>query len=147
MDETLDDFAFHFFKIYAKYEYYLKANHYVQRIGTGKRFNVDWDRFVNQKIGSEYIALLGENSDSANYILDNPPSSQVVNTDGVIVWEPVKNNEQNVQILFGHISRVRNNMFHGGKFNGTWFDPDRNHLLLMHCLVVLEAFKHLAEIE
>jgi len=147
MDEILDNYAFKFFKLYAKYEYFLKASGYFQSVNAGKKILVDWDAFVNQNIGVDYLTLDGEEKVAVNYILDNPPCQQAVNEDGVIIWAPVSNTERNVQILFGHISRVRNNMFHGAKFNGTWFDPERNLSLLKHSLTVLNAFKHLAEIK
>jgi hypothetical protein len=146
MDDTLDNFAFKFFKLYAKYEYYLKANNYFQSNNSGKRIIIDWDKFVNQKIGDDYLVLLGSNSASADYILENPPSNQVVNEAGVIIWRPIINTERSAQLLFAHISRVRNNMFHGGKFNGTWFDPERN-ILLEHSLIILNTFKYLTDIE
>ena len=35
---------------------------------------------------------------------------------------------------------MRNNLYHGAKFNGTWFDPQRSERLLGHGLVVLEHY-------
>ena len=41
------------------------------------------------------------------------------------------------KFLFLLIRRVRNNLFHGGKFNGKWFEPERSEALLQHGLVIL----------
>jgi len=34
---------------------------------------------------------------------------------------------------------VRNNFFHGGKFNGNWFEPERSEQLIRHALTILRA--------
>ena len=147
MSENLDILAFKFFKIYSQYEFSLKKNGYFQGARNGNSIIIDWDRFVNEQIGAKFLELLGENINSANYILENPPKRQVINVNNDIVWQEVPNNERNVQVLFTHISRIRNNMFHGAKFNGSWFEPDRSNLLLSHGLNVLECFKYLVDVE
>src|SRR3546814_18633912 len=38
-----------------------------------------------------------------------------------------------------YVRRVRNNLFHGGKFNGRWFEPQRSEQLLKHSLTILRA--------
>ena len=137
---NLDNIAFDLFKIFAQYESSLKENGYFQS-NNGQKIIVDWDRFVNEKIGQSFLELLEDKEQSAIYILENPPKKQVINGDNQIIWQDVPNNERSVQTLFGHISRVRNNLFHGAKFNGTWFDPERSKLLMEHSLVILKHFK------
>lgn len=142
---NLDDTAFHLFKIFAQYESSLKEHGYFQS-SNGQKIIVDWDRFVNEKIGENFLELLEDNEQSATYILENPPKKQVVNDNGEIIWKDVSNQERSVQTLFGHISRVRNNLFHGAKFNGTWFDPERSKLLMEHSLNILKHFKNKVEL-
>ncbi|MBE4467578.1 hypothetical protein HJ014_23470 [Vibrio parahaemolyticus] len=145
MNEQLDVLAFEFFKLFAKYESHLKEKGYFE-VNRRGQINVQWDRFANQVIGRDFLEELGESSPSALYILENPPKQQGVNEEGKIIWKDVPNNERSVQILFGHICRVRNNLYHGAKFNGTWFDPQRSLELLESSLVVLKAFEyHLQE--
>jgi hypothetical protein len=144
MNQHLDELAFDFFKLFAQYESSLKERgFFIERRG---QIIVDWDRFVNEEIGADFLEQLGDNRDSAVYILENPPKKQTTNETNKIIWAPVPNTERSVQILFGHISRVRNNLFHGAKFNGTWFDPERSNELLTQGLIVLRAFKHKAHI-
>lgn len=38
-----------------------------------------------------------------------------------------------------YVRRVRNNLFHGGKFNGRRFAPERSELLLRHSLTIHRA--------
>ena len=69
-----------------------------------------------------------------------PPKKQAINKDGKIIWKEVPNKDQSVQALFGHICRMRNNLFHGAKFNDTWFAPERSKSLLSQGIIVLEHF-------
>jgi hypothetical protein len=139
MSGDLDQLAFSFFKLFAQYESTLKERGYFQADKSGNVF-VDWDRFANEVVGKNFKAELGALALSAEYILDQPPMKQVADG-GKIVWADVSATDKSVQILFGHICRVRNNLFHGAKFNGTWFDPERSKALLTHALAVLEYFR------
>lgn len=67
---------------------------------------------------------------------------QDVDAQNKIVWQKVENNDKSVQALFGHICRIRNNLFHGAKFNDTWFDPERSTILLEKGLLVLEHYRN-----
>jgi hypothetical protein len=140
----LDKLAFDLFKIFAQYESSLKERGYF-KVASGQKIIVDWDKFVNEKIGESFLVKLDSKEPSARYILENPPMKQVVNGHGKVVWQEVSNAEKSVQVLFGHISRIRNNLFHGAKFNGSWFDPDRSEILMKHALVVLKHFKDIID--
>ena len=143
--QDLDELSFKFFKIFAQYESSLKDKGFFQKGNSGSIL-VDWDKFVNEKIGSNFMEILGEETDSAEYILQYPPMKQTVNGENKIIWVEVPNSERSVQILFGHISRIRNNLFHGAKFNGTWFAPERSRKLLKSGLIVLQCFKHIVDL-
>lgn len=139
MSKPLDKLAFEFFKLFAQFEYALKAMGFA-RAGRSGQVEPEWDRFANQ------VGKLVFSSDdklvaaSIDYILKQPPKRQVLNASG-LDWEEVSNTERSPQILFAHIGRVRNNLFHGGKFNGRWLDPDRSRILLTHSLTILMASK------
>lgn len=138
--EQLDRQAFRFFKLFAHYESVLKERGYFQE-GENRSVIVDWDRFANEVVGTDFAETLGESSEAAEYILQNPPKRQVVDENGLIIWQEVPNTERSAQILFSHISRMRNNLFHGAKFNNTWFDPRRSNALLERALIVLEHYR------
>jgi len=36
------------------------------------------------------------------------------------------------------ITSLQNNLFHGGKFNGQWFEPERSEALMEHALTILK---------
>jgi len=140
-NRVLDQLAFDIFKIFAQYESSLKEHGYFDSAHRQKII-VDWDRFANEKIGRDFLDQLGEKASSANYILENPPMKQIINENGHIIWQEVANSEHSVQALFGYISRIRNNLFHGAKFNDTWFAPERSEQLMEHALVILRHFKN-----
>jgi hypothetical protein len=139
MPENLDDLAFCFFKLFAQYEYALKAMQYA-RSGAGGQAEPEWDRFSNE-IGRLVMKKPnGELLDAINYLFDHPPKKQILN-DGVLSWQNVNTAKRSPQILFFHIRRVRNNLYHGGKFNGRWFDPDRSVELISKSLLVLQTLQ------
>ncbi|SHF98198.1 hypothetical protein SAMN02745753_03009 [Marinomonas polaris DSM 16579] len=140
MENQLDLLAFEFFKLFARYESSLKERGFFV-VNRGKLI-VDWDRYANQEIGNDFLNELGEERQVAEYILNSPPKKQSANEENQIIWVDVPNNEQSVQMLFAHISRIRNNLYHGAKFNGTWFDPERSSLLLSNALTILKFYQN-----
>jgi hypothetical protein len=135
----LDRLAFRFFQLFAQYEATMKERDYFN--ARSGRIEPDWNRFANEVVGARFKQEPGTISESVNYILQHPPMRQAVNDDRKIIWQEVSNDDQSVQALFGHICRMRNNLFHGAKFNGTWFNPKRSETLLNHGLVILEHYK------
>ncbi len=140
MNGELDQLAFNFFKLFARYESTLKEQGFF-RAERETRIVVEWDRFASEVIGGNFMEDLGDSSKYAEFILDEPPMRQAVNEDGLIIWKPVSNDIKTVQNLFAHIRRVRNNLHHGAKFNATWNDPERSRALLEASLVILEHYK------
>lgn len=132
----LDQLAFQFFRLFAQYEYALKAMGY-GRAGKKDAAEADWDRFANE-LGK---VLLGEKdlavAEARELLLTKPPKRQVwINS--AVEWAEVPNTERTAQIMFSHIRRVRNNLYHGGKFNGRWINPDRSEELIAASLLMLQ---------
>lgn len=136
MSAELDQLAFRFFKLFAQCEYALKAMGY-GRAGNADAAEPEWDRFANE-VGT--LLLQAENPDivaARTYLFENPPKRQVW-VNGNVAWAVVPNVERSAQILVAHIRRVRNNLYHGGKFHGRWIDPDRSSELISKSLLLLE---------
>jgi len=132
----LDDLAFRLFKLLAQFEYSLKAMGYASSKANGSA-EADWDRFANE-VGNVLLVLDTPSVVAARtYLLDHPPRRQVL-LDGHLGWESVPTGDRSVQALFGHVRRVRNNLYHGGKFNAKWLDPDRSRDLVAHVLALLD---------
>jgi hypothetical protein len=119
----------------ARFEYALKAAGYLTR-NDGKA-DPNWDRLA-AVIGEELLASEDPEFRAAcSYIMEHPPKKQMVR-EGQLIWEE---NEQGKQpaarLLFTHIRQVRNNLFHGGKFNAQWFEPVRSKDLIEASLTIL----------
>lgn len=133
---AIDDLAFQFFKTFARFEYALKAAGF--HAGTGKA-EPNWDSFaksLNSLFEQHHEGELGE---AVRYLLEQPPKVQMVNADGELEWANKAENGPTACQLLLYIRRVRNNLFHGGKFNGHWFAPERSEVLMRHSLTVLRA--------
>ena len=141
----LDQLAFRFFKLFAQYEYALKAMKFYKK-GKKNQATPDWDRFAKE-IGKLVLDCQDEQTMSAiSYLFESPPKRQIIKNDE-LDWDNVSNTEKKTaQVLFEHVRRVRNNLYHGGKFNGRWFEAeeDRSLELISNSLTVLESlrFKH-----
>ena len=139
MNGNLDALVYEFFRTFARFEYALKASGF-HRLG---RINAeaDWARFaksapVRGVLDDPVDAGLTEATD---YILNHPPNKQVIEN-GTVTWSdrPPDAESQSGRVL-GFVCRVRNNLFHGGKGNQHWFDPERTERLLTHSLTILRG--------
>lgn len=132
----LDDLANELFRVFARTEYALKAVGHHQGDGNAEP---DWTAFaetvrtvLDNPHSDELIAAVA-------YLLAHPPKKQVVHN-GVLGWSNARPQARSqADLILLYVRRVRNNLFHGGKFNGRWFEPERSMDLLRHCLVILSA--------
>lgn len=133
-NHDLDQLAIELFKTFARFEYALKATGYHKGNGPAEP---DWRRFA-ENISEVFKQSTDVGFDEAvNYILNNPPKKQVIIA-GKLDWidyKPTTNLRSDLVLLY--VRCVRNNLFHGGKFNRRWFEPDRSELLLQHSLTIL----------
>jgi hypothetical protein len=137
----LDELAWEFFKIFACAEYSLKrASFLVNK----HRAEANWDDFAN-KIHDCVTSELKRPSPHAeryrsakSFMLEHPPKIQI-NRGGELEWEDLEEIAGNeTLILLKYVRRVRNNLFHGGKFNAVWFAPERSEMLMTHSITILQ---------
>ncbi len=137
----LDEIAHRMFREFSRMEYGLKAVGHLKRKGRDGPAEADWDSFAHA-IDRAFGQRLSANPDlqsAVEYIRTHPPKKQIVR-DGVLGWSGIPpTSDSETGILLKYVGRVRNNLFHGGKFNGHWIDPERSEQLLLRCLVVLNA--------
>jgi hypothetical protein len=136
MDDKLNRLAGEMLTTFARFEYALKAAGFHKGEGTAEP---NWRSFAES-----IPDLFDEPDDGAlreavRYILDHPPKKQII-ADGNLAWNDsaAVTDLQSDRVLI-YVRRVRNNLFHGGKFNGRWFAPQRSELLLRHSLAILRA--------
>src|SRR5690606_25140871 len=125
-----------FFIIFSRFEYALKACNF---INGNDRITPNWDAYVvtiSDSFKPDKNEILNE---AVKYIIENPPKVQAINNH-TIIWSDrnLDDNTPLVNRLRLHISDIRNNLFHGGKFNGT-FSPEnsRNFKLLKNSIIIL----------
>jgi hypothetical protein len=137
---TLPRNALPFFVFFARFDYALKRAGYLKE---GRQAEASWDKFAKD-LGEPFLKAV-DASGKARELLAEPPRKQVVKS-GHLDWEPAKPIKEVVQ-LFVSIRRVRNNLFHGGKFPslGTLCvavpdrdDRDRGEQLINQAQKVLE---------
>lgn len=134
---TLDhDLLLEFFLTFARFEFALKSSGFFR--GDLGRVTPDWTRF-GESLDFD-TARRGANCASAiDYFSLHPPWRQVV-AGGALGWDSsvgFATLERMDQVL-DLVRRVRNNLFHGGKFNDDVHSgPGRNELLLRHSLAIL----------
>lgn len=133
----LDALAHRFFRQFSRTEYALKATGLMKR-PTGSA-EADWQAFGNE-IDQAFLAIRNQREElreACDYMLNRPPKKQVAK-DGNLSWSDRKPEAKTeTALLLQYVCRVRNNLFHGGKFNGQWFDPERSEELLRHALTIL----------
>ncbi|MCC6948703.1 MAG: hypothetical protein IT539_13130 [Bradyrhizobiaceae bacterium] len=133
----LEQLSQRMFVMFARCEYALKAAGF--REGSDNEPRACWAAFAQSLENALSDASPPELRDAIAYILANPPRKQVVRG-GVLEWATVEpESRSKADLILLYVRRVRNNLFHGGKFNGKWFDPPRSEKLLRASLTILEA--------
>lgn len=106
----------------------------------------NWDVFANSISHSFNYEENKEVKEAVDYIIDEPPRKQM-NRGGNLVWEEsfVDANASLTYKLGVYIRRVRNNLMHGGKYNGNYNLETRNFQLINASIVLLDYFLELDE--
>lgn len=132
--------AIEMFVVFARFEYALKSAGYLCR---GKRAAADWRTFADDLPGCFPFDEQGNLAQATQYLLDNPPRNQVVETVDslrVLAWAAPQLEGNKMRKLLDVVNGVRNNLFHGGKFPpGSAREPGRDSRLIQSCLTILYA--------
>jgi len=129
-----------FFITFSRFECALKTSNFVN--GDNERVMANWDTFI-ASIRPDFDKNKTDKLKKAvDYILQNPPRIQIINN-GEIGWRDrhFQNNEHEINRLGLSIRDIRNNLFHGGKFNGVYEeDVSRNFILLKGAIIILDEW-------
>ena len=129
--------ACEFLGVFARYEFALKAVGFA----AGDPVQPAWDDY-SKFIDPAFAKITDDHVKSAvEYLLTQPPKKQVLRA-GKLAWETtLLDNVARAQQVLTMVRRVRNNLFHGGKFAPTeaGSDPNRDQLLVLHSLAILRA--------
>ena len=134
--QHLDHLATKLFQVFSRTEYALKASGFNKGDGPAE---ANWQQFASAIEDSIANPQSEELKEAIDFIFNAPPKKQMISS-GVIDWKVVEpDTNSRADKLLQYVRRVRNNLFHGGKFNGHWFSPERSEPLLRHSLVILTA--------
>ena len=133
--------AWQFFVFFSRMEYALKRSGRYLKAGARDGAEANWKKF-----GSDHnSAFKAEASQDLNvavgYFREHPPLKQVVNG-GQLDWaQPPAYNEREPLLtwLVDRICCVRNNLFHGGKFQRITISGSRDRDLIQNAIVILRA--------
>lgn len=126
-----------FVYVFSRMEYALKRAGYYNDSKNGY-IDVSWDKFVN----SLENGFFDNNKDSEDfkYLVEFPPKKLGIQSDEKGSEWLAQKCPQTALELFVAVRRVRNNLFHGGKYHGQqllWVS--RNDALIRACLGVLKT--------
>ena len=139
MHEALDHLANELFRTFARFEYALKAAGFCHTAPHDDAAKPDWTAFAGTVGDALNNPTNGDLREAIEYILSHPPQKQILQ-DGTLDWRealPTTPPEDRADLLLVLVRRVRNNLFHGGKFSAQWFDAIRSEKLLRHSLTIL----------
>lgn len=135
-EENLNKLATELFKTFARFEYALKASGFNNGDGDAQP---NWRNFALSVEAQLQNPQTPELREAIDFMLQQSPKKQVIRN-GLLEWDAAPpNTNSSADLILLYVRRVRNNLFHGGKFNGHWFAPERSEKLLRHSLVILEA--------
>ncbi len=132
-----------FFITFSRFEFALKSANYVNT-DNGKVM-ANWDTFTQSISNSFNVEKTQILKKSIEYLLENPAKIQIIDN-GQLGWKNrvFEVNAPLINKLSLTIRDIRNNLFHGGKFNGSYEqDVSRNFLLLKYSIIVLNEWLNL----
>lgn len=123
--------------LFSYIEFSLKCSGFAWESPQG-HLSVDWDRYGQVMRPRFVVSRTEELEQAVEYLTQNPPSRQILK-DGTLDWEPVKPvRDADLAQILRVVRRVRNNLFHGGKFpTGYVAEPGRDRRLIESCIAVL----------
>lgn len=126
-----------FFLMFSRFEFALKRTSSYLKNNQGKA-EPDWDKFGRDHDSLFISTKSSELIKAVDYLEHHPPRKQVI-INGKLDWDFVgEGNAIRLVVLLLAVRRVRNNLFHGGKFITPVDDPARDANLLKSCMVVLK---------
>ena len=139
--KDVEEKAFEFFFWFSRFEFALKANHYLVSQEPGARAEPNWDLFVRRFEDGFRPSF------EAERLVELRPRMQVVGPQMELEWRTVGTSHCRTELckVTASLRTVRNNLFHGGKHGDQ--DQDnalRNLELLATSKVVLDQLAVLA---
>jgi len=132
-----------FFLTFSRFEYALKAGGYVKaghrERGGYPNADPDWHKFIST-IGGKVNLSAPELQKAISYF-GEPPMRAVLNENRIYWDSDLPPSNSDTEKLIKLIKRVRNNLFHGNKYDNEAHEPpERTEILLKYSLILLKEF-------
>ncbi|MEW6325604.1 MAG: hypothetical protein AB1515_09495, partial [Nitrospirota bacterium] len=122
MDVTVNrELLLEFFLTFARFEFALKQAGFLKQSSRERPdAKPDWDSFAQELRGVFQSSGNPQLLQACDHLLLNPPWREVV-INGATGWDSSAEDDQlsEVEQLLRYVRRVRNNLFHGGKFTSS----------------------------
>jgi len=128
-----------FFLFFSRFEYALKMSEYAESRKDSDTVQAGWNTFCRDHDKSFDPTKTQQLKAAVDYLQKKPPQKQIVKN-GTLGWKPLPNqNIPELEQLLLYIRKVRDNLFHGGKYHdGLVQEPSRDTKLLKSCLTILK---------
>lgn len=134
-----------FFITFSRFECALKTSNFFS--GDESKVSANWDTFT-ASVRPTFDKNKNEQLNQAvEYLTLNPPKIQIIEN-GQLGWRNriFTPNDPEINKLSLSIRDIRNNLFHGGKFNGIYqAEISRNYLLLNYAIIILNDWLDLSD--
>ncbi len=130
-----------FFFAFSRFEFALKQAGYLESIQAGADARPDWTCFSKRINAVCNFDESPELRKAVDYLLSDAkaPKKQVVQADGSLDWKTTPTGRKDIEWVLILVRRVRNNLFHGGKYTGSLSELARDTTLLKNSLIILDA--------
>lgn len=135
-----------FFIIFSRFECALKTSNF--SIGDEDKVSANWDTFIASIRPNFKKDNNVQLSQAVDYLIQHPPRIQMIDN-GQLGWRDriFNPNEPEINKLSLSIRDIRNNLFHGGKFNGNYqAEISRNYILLEKAIIILNDWLSLNDL-
>jgi hypothetical protein len=134
-----------FFIAFSRFECALKASGFVNV--SNEKVNANWDTFIGSICNTFEKGTSQELKNGVVYLLANPPRIQIIENNQLDWRERAFDpGMPEINRICLSIRDVRNNLFHGGKFNGKYQeDVSRNFILMKSSIIVLNEWLRLSD--
>jgi hypothetical protein len=133
--------AWHFFVFFSRFEYALKRHpKYLNAKKTVAE--ADWESFATDHAARFEANGTQELIAAVEYFRTSPPKKQIQVNQKLGWSEPIRFDEDGYLLpwLLRVVRIVRNNLFHGGKFQGFRVsEPSRDQTLILNAIIILGA--------
>lgn len=129
------DLVFEFFGVFSYFECSLKKCCYAKNTVQNQRIEICWKRFCDK-----HIQVFNKiDKEMITYFSKNPPKKQVISDEGLKWCDDNHDSQIDFERLLILVRRVRNNLFHGGKYNIAIEQLERNNTLLRYSVSIIES--------